>query len=97
MITSKQRAALRSMASGIEPVFQIGKEEISENQLSGIGEALGKRELIKINVLKSSSVSAKEAAQIISGKLNAETVAVTGNKVVIYKRSVLKEVKHIEF
>ena len=59
---SKQRANLRGIAAEIEPSFQIGKGDITENQVAGISGALRTKELIKINVLKSCSMSAKEAA-----------------------------------
>ena len=96
-MTSKQRAKLRSAASNIEPVFQIGKDEISDNQVAGIKDALEARELIKINVLRSCGVTAKEAADELSSRTGAETVAVTGNKIVLYKRSERENAKHIEF
>ncbi len=96
-MTSKQRAALRSVAAGIEPCFQIGKGDITDNQVAGISGALQTRELIKINVLKSCSLDAKEAAAEIGAKTGAEVVAVTGNKIVLYRFSDKDGVKHIEF
>ena len=96
-MTSKQRAALRSLASNIEPTFQIGKGDIGDNQIAGLDGALSARELVKINVLKSSTLSAKEAAAEIAEKLKAEVVAVTGNKIVLYRFSNKNNVKHIEF
>ncbi len=96
-MTSKQRAALRSMAAGIEPSFQIGKGDISDNQIAGISGALDARELIKINVLKSCSLGAKEAAAELGEKTGADVVAVTGNKIVLYRFSEKDGVKHIEF
>ena len=96
-MTSKQRANLRGIAAEIEPSFQIGKGDITENQVAGISGALRTKELIKINVLKSCSMSAKEAAAEISEKTGAETVAVTGNKIVLYRFSDKDGVKHIEF
>ena len=47
-MTSKQRAYLRSMATTIQPIFQVGKGEISENMTTQIGNALEARELIKV-------------------------------------------------
>lgn len=95
-LTSKQRALLRSLANSVEPVFQVGKGDIGENQVKGLEEAINKRELIKITVLKNSPMDAKNAADVIAQKLNAEVVAVTGSKIVIYRRSQDKTVKHIE-
>ena len=96
-MTSKQRANLRSIAANIEPSFQIGKGDIGDNQAVGIGEALEARELVKISVLRSSNLDAKEAAAEVAEKLNAEVVAVTGNKIVLYRFSNKDGARHIEF
>ena len=39
MLNSKQRAALRGIASNYETIFQIGKGGISETLISQIGRA----------------------------------------------------------
>ncbi len=49
-MTSKERAALRAKANPLEPIFQIGKEGISDNLVSQIDDALDVRELLKIRV-----------------------------------------------
>ncbi|WP_142414565.1 ribosome assembly RNA-binding protein YhbY [Hathewaya massiliensis] len=90
MITSKQRAYLRSLAHGIEPIFQIGKGGIEDNFLDQISGALEARELIKINVLNNSGITAREASEILCEELNCEGVQVIGNKVVIYRKSTKK-------
>lgn len=51
-MTSKQRAYLKSLASNISAIFQIGKLGISENTIKQIDAALEARELIKITVLE---------------------------------------------
>ena len=50
-MTSKQRAYLRSMASQIDTIFQIGKGGLSEAFYKQVDEALTTRELIKVRVL----------------------------------------------
>lgn len=96
-MTSKQRANLKSIASNLDPIFQIGKAEISENQVISIGEALDKRELIKISVLQNSPIGARDAANKIAQSLKAEVVDVIGSKIILYRFSKNKDVKHIEF
>lgn len=49
-MTSKERAALRAKANPLEPIFQIGKDGISDNLISQIDDALDVRELLKIRV-----------------------------------------------
>ena len=62
MITSKQRAYLRSLASNLDTIFQIGKGGITEETCLQISNALEARELIKARVLDNSGYTSKEAA-----------------------------------
>lgn len=83
---SKDRAYLRSIATNIEPIFQIGKGNISENLIKQVDDALEARELIKITVLENCSVDAKEAAEIIGKETNSVVVQVMGRKITLYRR-----------
>lgn len=51
-LTSKQRAYLGGCASTLDPIFQIGKASLTPEIIQALDEALEKRELIKISVLK---------------------------------------------
>lgn len=86
MLTSKQRAALRSCANTMEPVFQIGKGEIDEPMINAIGDCLAARELIKIKCLETAEYTAKEAADILCEALSCESVQVIGRKFVLFKQ-----------
>lgn len=91
MITSKQRAYLRSLSSDLDTIFQIGKGGISEETCNQIDNALEARELIKARVLDNSGYSAKEAAAEISEVIGCEVVACVGSKFVLYKESEKKK------
>ena len=97
MFTSKQRSVLRSLAQTIEPIGQIGKGGISENMIESFSQALESRELIKITVLNNSEEEAKWVAGDLAEALNAEVVCTIGHKVVLYRKSSKKGIKHIEF
>ena len=86
MLNSKQRAALCGAANGLDPVFQIGKGEIDETLIQGVGDCLAARELIKVKVLENSKYSAKEAAAILAEALSADCVQVIGRKFVLFKQ-----------
>lgn len=86
MLNSKQRAALRGAANGLDPVFQIGKGEIDETLVQGVADCLAARELIKVKVLENSEYSAKEAAAILAEALSADCVQVIGRKFVLFKQ-----------
>lgn len=96
MITTKQRAYLRGLGNALDPVMQIGKDGISENVLTGVNLLLEARELVKIKVLKNCDMEAKEMANLIAEKLQAEVVQVIGNIMILYKKSTRKDFKHIE-
>ena len=57
MINSRQRAYLRSLANNSPARYQIGKGEISENQIKMLSEGLEANEIIKINVIASFSLA----------------------------------------
>lgn len=95
-MTSKQRANLRALASKEEPVFQIGKDNLSENVISAVLDALNKRELIKLTVLKTAELSPADVASTLAEKTGAEVIATIGSKVVLYRRSQSKTARHIE-
>lgn len=86
-MTSKQRAYLRSMASQIDTIFQIGKGGISEEMCNQISNALDARELIKLRVLDNAEYLPREAAEEIAEAIGAEVVTVIGTKFVLFRVS----------
>lgn len=87
MLTGKQRAYLKSMANKMDPLFQIGKNGVTENFIEQLKEALETRELIKIKVLNNSMLEADEVARELCERAEAEFVQSIGSKVVVYKES----------
>lgn len=87
MITSKQRAYLRSLANSIDTIFQIGKGGVNINMVMQICDTLEARELIKLRVLENSEYTAREAAQEIAERTDSEVVQVIGTRFVLYKQS----------
>jgi len=87
MITSKQRAYLRSQANALTAIMQIGKGGISENLSKTISDALEARELIKLHVLENSDEDPYVLLQELAAELDAEPVAVVGRKIVLYRAS----------
>ena len=86
-MTSKERAYLIKEANGLETIFQIGKNGIDRPLVEGVADALKARELIKLRVQDSCEYTVREAAEILSGRLAAETVQVIGKRFVLYKRN----------
>lgn len=92
MLNSKQRAYLMSMASHINPIFQIGKSSLTPEIVAAIDDALEKRELVKISVLKNCLDDPKEIAETIAGRTRSQAVQVIGRKIVLFRVSKKKPV-----
>ena len=86
-MTSKERAGLRSQANTIQPIFQIGKNGISDNTIKQVDDALEARELIKITVLETAGENTRDLAHEVAREVNAEVVQVIGSKFVLYRKS----------
>lgn len=97
MLNSKERSALRALATDIEPMTQIGKGGVSENLLKLLSDYLDAHELAKISVLRNSDQTAKELVNALAAALSAEPVCAIGSKVVLYRKSEKDGVKHLEF
>ena len=93
MLTSKQRAYLRSLAANEPTIMQIGKGGISENLIKTVGDALEARELIKISVLENSSEDVREAAETLADATGAEIAGVIGKKIILYRESKNKKIE----
>lgn len=92
MLTSKQRAQLRGMASTIDTILQVGKGGIGDALLKQVADALRARELIKMRVLDNCELTAREAAEEIAKEVGAEVVCAIGSRFVLYLRNPKKPV-----
>lgn len=86
-MTSKQRAYLKGLAMTLDPIFQIGKASLTPEIIDAVREAIDKRELIKISVLKNCFDDPKELAQILAERTRSEVVQVIGKKIVLFKQA----------
>lgn len=84
MLTSKQRAYLRSQAQHMDTIFQIGKGGVSDETAVQVTNALNARELIKLRVLDTCPLSAREAAQELCTMTGCESVQIIGSKFVLF-------------
>jgi RNA-binding protein len=84
-MTNKQRAYLSGLASTMSPIFQIGKSSLTPEIVSAVAEALEKRELIKISVLKNCFDDPREIAEVLAERTRSQVVRVIGKKIILYK------------
>lgn len=85
MLRGKQKAFLRGLLNTQTPVFQVGKEGLSENLLQQLDDVLEARELIKISVLQNQKADPEELATAIAARTGAEVVQVIGSKIGLYR------------
>ena len=87
MLKGKQRAYLRSIANTLKPIIQLGKEGVTENFLDQLDEMLTAREIVKVTILETAGLVAKETANAICEALRAEFVQAIGFKFTIYRKN----------
>ena len=93
MLTSKQRAYLRSMANTMETILYVGKEGVTDGTVKEAYDALEARELIKCAVQQNCDLSAREALDELCEKLHAEPVQCIGRRFVMYRQSKNKKIE----
>ena len=86
-MTSKQRAYLKSLASNITAIFQVGKSSLTPELVTAVDDALEKRELVKLSVLKNCFDDPKEIAEMLAERTRSTVVHVIGKKIVLYRPS----------
>lgn len=84
-MTSKQRAYLKGLAMTEDTIFHIGKNSLTPEFTQAIDEALEKRELIKLNVLKNCADDPKVLGEMIAERTKSTLVQVIGKKIVLYR------------
>lgn len=85
-LTSKQRAHLRSLAHGQDPLIHIGKEGLTDAVEQAIAEAFNTRELVTIRVLDNAPRDVRELAEAVAGTLDdVQVVETRGGTALLYR------------
>ena len=87
MLTSKERAELRSQATAIDTTLMVGKSGITDALIAETENQLDSRELVKGKVLEGAMMTPREVLDELCEATGAEGVAVIGTKFVIYRFS----------
>ena len=87
MLTSKQRADLRSQANTLDTTLMVGKGGVTEAVIAEADNQLTTRELVKGKVLEGAMMTPREVCDEICEATGADGVAVIGTKFVIYRFS----------
>lgn len=95
-MTSKERAKLKSIAAAEPALFQVGAAGLTDAVANAVSDALSARELVKISVLRTSELSAREILPMLAAKVGAEPVTSIGNRMILYRKSDKKGARKIE-
>ena len=87
MLTSKDRAALRSQATELQTLLIVGKGGITDNIIKEAETILTAQELVKVKVLETSLLSPQEALDALCEATGADPVQTVGTKFVLYRRN----------
>ena len=87
MLTSKERADLRSQATTIDTTLMVGKGGVTEAVIAEAENQLITRELVKGKVLEGAMMTSREVCDEICAATGAEGVGVIGTKFIIYRFS----------
>lgn len=86
-LSGKNIRQLRSLAHHLNPIIHIGKSDITDSLVKETEAALEARELIKCAVQDGSTLEAREAANLLAERTNAEVVQIIGHRFAIYRES----------
>jgi RNA-binding protein len=84
-MTGKDRAALRGEAHHLVAAVHIGHQGLTESVLATIDDALRTRELVKIQLAKTTDETPKVAAGRLAEATRSEVVQVIGRTVTLYR------------
>lgn len=93
-LSSKNIKQLKKESHHLNPIFQVGKNGVTDNFIEQINDVLEKRELIKISVLQNCLEDKDDIAEEISKNTESNIVSIIGNTIIIYRES--KNNKQIE-
>ena len=96
-MTSKERAKLRAEANGLDPIFQIGKEGVTDAVIAQIEDTFNTRELFKIKVhLETAPETPKDIAQKLAEATGCDVIQVIGGTIVVFRINLILRQKEAE-
>jgi RNA-binding protein len=84
-MTSKDRAALRAEAHRLTAAVHIGHQGLTPTLLESVDDALRTRELVKIQLAKTTNETPKATATRLAEATGADVVQVIGRTCTLYR------------
>lgn len=75
------------MANNMDSIMQVGKSGIGEELVTSVDNALEARELIKMTVLETAPLTARDTAEELAAAVGADVVGVVGRKMILFRPS----------
>ena len=83
----KERANLRAEAHHLSPEIHVGHQGITDALVRAMDHALRVRELVKADISRNLTVTAREAANTLASATGAEVIQVIGRKATLYREN----------
>ncbi len=85
MLTASQIRYLKAESHHVEPLYQIGKNQLGDTQLALLSNGLKARELIKVRIAKTLDLDITTFALELAASLDAHLVDVKGRVMTLFK------------
>ncbi|SOC38498.1 ribosome assembly RNA-binding protein YhbY [Salinicoccus kekensis] len=86
-LSSKNIKQLKKASHNLNPIFQVGKNGVTDNFIEQINDVLEKRELLKISVLQNCLEDKEDIAKTVSEATDSNVVSIIGNTIILYRES----------
>ena len=90
-LTNLQKKELRRIGHSLNPLVLIGRENLADSVIEAIDRALEDHELIKVKILKTSSLAKQDAAAQIPSRTAAQLVQLIGKTLLLYRANPKKK------
>lgn len=78
---------MKKASHHLNPIFQVGKNGVTDNFIEQIDDVLEKRELLKISILQNCMEDKEDIAKAVSEATDSNIVSIIGNTIIIYRQS----------
>ena len=86
-LSSKQRAYIKKLAHDIDPLVRVGREGIGDNLKASVLDAIRSRELIKVKIIQTCELTAREVYDAMREWEEIELVDMIGRTIIVYKEN----------
>jgi len=86
-LTSKERAELRSEAHHLTPQVHVGHQGVTPTLVQALDDTLRTHELVKVQLGRTTEMTAREAAHSLADAAGADVVQVIGRTVTLYREN----------